>query len=353
MNLHSRKARLKNKDWKDIKNFFSSKERTLVVTHFSPDGDAVGSLLAMGGILEYFQIPFVLAIDDPCPAKYSFIPGYDEIVNLKTDPIGTPYSRMIILDAGSMSRIGSAVQCRDENTVILNIDHHYTGEKYGTLNLVDTDAVATAELLHDLIQFLKIPMTAQIACGLYVGILTDTGRFRFSNTNAKAFRICGDLVAFGINPSLVTENVFYNMQPEVLKSLSWSLSGLELHFNGMLSMLVLDYSHTVSDSQDFVEYGSSINGVAISVFIHEIEPEVLRVSIRSRCRVNVSDIAKRLGGGGHLKAAGFRYDGTIADLKTCLLKEVRYEITRHGLAPGEPFLEMPPDTGSGLSEWVV
>jgi len=160
------------------------------------------------------------------------------------------------------------------------------------------------------------------------------------------------MVERGVNPSLVTENVFFNMPPEVLKALSWGLSNLELHVRGMLSILTLDLDHFVNDAEDFVEYASSISGVAVSAFISEIEKGVFKVSIRSRCRVNVCDIARRLGGGGHLKAAGFRYVGRLEDLKKSLIDEVKSEIKLHNLQVDEPFHEMPPDNGATFSDWL-
>ena len=319
----------------ELYSFLNTTGKVLAVSHQSPDGDAIGSLLAFGGILEQYEIDYVLAIDDSCPSKYDFIPGYDKIRNLKSDPLTTIFPKLAGLDASSISRIGSAQACIDSNTRILNIDHHFASDFYGHINIVDTEICATAAIIYDLCQKLEIDITPQIAYGLYVGILTDTGRFRYSNTSSKALNICGSLVSKGVNPSLVTERLFFNTSADALSSLSWSLSNMLLYCDGLVSIISLDREHFVKDSENFVDFGLSIEGVVLGAFITEIEENHYKISLRSRCSIDVSDIARRLGGGGHQKASGCTYKGTLEETRARVIDEFTLELQKTGLTPRE------------------
>lgn len=323
----------------EILQYLTSGGSLLAVTHFFPDGDAVGSLLAFGGILEHLGQSYVIAVDDACPPKYSFLPGFSRIVNLRLRPLEEIFDRVVVLDAGALARVGSAQQCIGPRTRILNIDHHFTGQYYGHLNLVDANASATAELLYRLCRDLNIPLHRQIAYGLFVGILTDTGRFRFGNTTADAFRICGELVAAGVDPGWVTENVFFNMPLTFVQALARALSTLELHYGGLVCLLELNRSDYINDTEGFVEYAASIQGVALAAFICELDENLFKVSLRSRSPVDVSLIARNFGGGGHLKAAGFRFRGQRDVLVSRLLAQFKQAIDEHHLVPGEKFTD--------------
>ena len=179
----------------------------------------------------------------------------------------------------------------------------------------------------------------QIAYGLYVGILADTGRFRFTNTNARSFKICGEMVEKGVDPSWVTENVYYNQPIDSIQALAATLSSMELHFDGLVSLINLDNQYKQSDSEGFVEHASSVKGVAMAVFVRELDDEVYKVSLRSRCRIDVALVARKFGGGGHLKAAGFRYKGKREKLFMDLLDELGQQIKKHKIMKGADFVE--------------
>ncbi len=322
-----------------IRNFLLSNGDLLVVTHFSPDGDAIGSLLAFGGMLDQLGVGYILAIDDVIPEKYNFLPGYELIHNLSEEPINRVFNRIVILDAGALPRIGSAQSCIGKETKVLNIDHHYTGPYYGDINHVDVEACATAEILYDLCNQLGLEINQQIAYGLYVGILADTGRFRFSNTSSRALKICGKLVSKGVDPGWITENVYYNQPFESVQALSIALSTLELHHNGLVCLISLDSSYSTNDTEGFVEHAASIKGVALAAFIREMSEGLLKVSLRSRCRVNVAEVAGKFGGGGHIKAAGFRFVGRKNDLVKKLLEELGWQINHHKIHLDDRFIE--------------
>jgi phosphoesterase RecJ-like protein len=338
---------------KEILDFLRSDDATLVVTHFFPDGDAIGSLVAFSGMLDQLGVEHIIAVDDACPEKYSFMPGFNRIRNLRRDPETRHFARLVILDAGALPRIGSAQQCIGPETRILNIDHHFSGQPYGHLNLVDVEAAATAEILYRLCVDLGLEIDQQIAYGLFVGILTDTGRFRFANTTSKALAICGELVKRGVDAGWTTENIYYNLPFELVQALARALASIELHFGGLVCLLSLDRSHFVADTEGFVEYASSIKGVALAAFVCEMEERLYKVSLRSRSPVDVSEVARQFGGGGHIKAAGFRFHGEKSQLAALLLAAFQRQIAAHDLRPGGRFIDATVDEGEEIAAWIM
>ncbi|HHE47075.1 MAG TPA: bifunctional oligoribonuclease/PAP phosphatase NrnA [Bacteroidetes bacterium] len=317
-----------------IRDFLTTNGDLLVVIHFSPDGDAVGSLLAFGAMLDQLGVGYVLAVDDIVPERYSFLPGFEKIRNLSELPLNKVFDRVVVLDAGALPRIGSAQACIGKKTKILNIDHHFTGPYYGSINHVNVKACATAEILFDLCIQLELEINQQIAYGLYVGILTDTGRFSFSNTGPRALEICADLIRRGVDPSRITDNVYHNQSFESVKALSSALSTLELHKDGLICLLSLDRDHDTNDTEGFVEHALSIKGVVLAAFLREMHEELYKVSLRSRCQVDVSEVAAKFGGGGHLKAAGFRFTGMKNDLVDGLIEEFERQLELHNIHTG-------------------
>ncbi|MDP8237710.1 MAG: bifunctional oligoribonuclease/PAP phosphatase NrnA [Candidatus Hatepunaea meridiana] len=330
-----------NNIFEQIRDYILSDGDLIVVSHFSPDGDAIGSLLAFGEILKQLNNDYILAIDDTLPQKYNFLPGFNQIRNTQESPINRVFERVVILDAGSLPRIGSVKSCINKQTRILNIDHHFTGPSYGDINYIDVDASATAEILYGLCNFLDIEFTPRIIYGLYVGILTDTGRFRFSNTSARSMEICGDLISKGVDPSWVTENVYYNHPFEYLQTLAEVLLNMKLYFNGLACIISLDQNEKIKDTDGFVEYASSVKGVALAAFIYEREARYYKISLRSRSRIDVSEVAKKFGGGGHKKAAGFLYRGGKDDLIQNLLDEFEWQIKIRNIQPDNSLFEQP------------
>jgi len=289
-----------NNSPQEIYQFLKADGDLLVVTHFFPDGDGIGSLTAFSGMLDQLEVKHTLAIDDLIPEKYNFLPGFERIRNLRVQPLDELFGRVAILDAGSIPRIGQAQTCIEPGAGILNIDHHLTGQYYGDLNLIDTGASATAEILYKLCGEFGLEIDQQIAYGLYVGILTDTGRFRFTNTTARSMSICGELLGKGVNPGWVTENIYYNLPFELVQALARSLLTIELHHGGLVCLIRLDHGHRTDDTEGFVEYASSIKGVALAAFLCEIDKSLFKVSLRSRSPVDVSAVARQFGGGGQM-----------------------------------------------------
>ncbi|MFN3821964.1 MAG: DHH family phosphoesterase, partial [bacterium] len=203
----------------------------------------------------------------------------------------------------------------DLEAEILNIDHHHTIEPFGSVNWIFPEASATCEILFYLFKGLNIPITTNEANALFTGILTDTGRFRFSNTSSEALRICAELVEYGVNPGWVTENIYYNFPAEQMKALGVALQHLEFYSGGKIALMEIPWAFATDDTEGFVEYATSIEGVMLGALITQMGPGEWKVSLRSRVSLDVSKVAKFFGGGGHKKAAGFKYKGELERLK--------------------------------------
>ncbi|HSO18959.1 MAG TPA: DHH family phosphoesterase, partial [Desulfosarcina sp.] len=178
----------------------------LLASHANPDGDAIGSLLAMGMVLKKLGCESVCYNESAIPAVYRFLPSVDEIQRQLEPP--ERFDTAVVLDCGDLSRVGKAADQIAQIPVVINIDHHSTNTRFGKHHLVNVDACATCEIVYRLIGEMALDLDAAMATAIYTGILTDTGSFRFSNTNRAAFSICEAMVAKGVNPSTVAQHVY-------------------------------------------------------------------------------------------------------------------------------------------------
>jgi phosphoesterase RecJ-like protein len=302
-------------------------KNVLLATHTNPDGDAIGSLIALRLCLDAMNKQSTLYNESPIPAVYRFLPSVNEVV--KSIDKTASYDTAVVLDCGDLDRIGKEAETVCRLPVIINIDHHSTNKRFGHLQRVDTDACATAEIIYHMIKGIGVPITKPIATAIYTGILTDTGSFRFSNTNRSAFFICEKMVACGVNPYHIAQHVYGTYSLGRIKLLNLALDTIEISKNNKLSMMTLtqemfDETGTQPhDADGLINYAKGIEGVKIAVLIQEHTDGKMsartsnqyHVSLRSDGTVDVGTIAASFGGGGHFSAAGFNIDSTLSDLK--------------------------------------
>jgi bifunctional oligoribonuclease and PAP phosphatase NrnA len=306
---------------------FNSSNKILVVCHANPDGDAIGSLIALGLALETLNKKITLYCESPIPAVYRFLPAVHRVVK----KIGRlNYDAAVILDCGDLSRVGKAVSFVKQIPVIVNIDHHVTNTGFGHLQLIDTSACATAEIVYRLIKQMGLSFDKPIATSIYTGILADTGSFRFSNTNKAAFSICQEMVEIGVDPYNIAQHVYGTYSLSRIKLLNLALDSIELSKNGKLSIMTLtkdmfDETHTQSEDVDgLINYAKRIEDVEVAALIQEQHngkkrsktPNRFHVSLRSDGAVDVAAIASLFGGGGHSSAAGFSIESTLSNIKS-------------------------------------
>lgn len=312
---------------KPITGQIKKSSHLLITSHAEPDGDAVGSLIALGLALSKLNIKITLYNESPIPAVYRFLPSVERIVRhiKKTNT----YDTAIVLDCGNLTRIGEISSAVSQIPFIINIDHHISNTGFGNIQLIDTDACSTAEIVYRLIKDLTVPMDKDIATCLYTGILTDTGSFRFSNTNQAAFAISREMAALGMQPYDVAQHVFGTYSLGRIKLLNLALNSIEISDNGKLSIMTVTRSMlkaTGTQSEDvdgLINYARRIKNVKVAALIHELPngtaatPDMDRyhVSLRSDGSVDVATIASSFGGGGHVSAAGFQTKKTLSSLK--------------------------------------
>jgi len=318
-----------------------SSHAVLVASHTNPDGDAIGALLAMGHLLEALGKKATLFNESPLPAVYRFLPSVSRISRRLASP--EAYDTAIILDCGDLERVGRQIKTIGRIPAIINIDHHVTNTRFGDLQLIDTTACATAEIVHRFFKQLDLPLNLEAATAIYTGILTDTGSFRFSNTNRSAFAICHEMVALGVNPYEVAQHVYGTYSLGRIKLLNLALDSIEISKNGKLSMMtvtraMLDKTGTqAQDADGLINYARRIKAVQVAALIHEEsngrkpknDPGRYHVSLRSDDQIDVAAIASDFGGGGHPSAAGFSIRASLSALKAQLI-ELSENLTAYG-----------------------
>lgn len=286
-------------------------QRFIVTSHVHPDGDAVGSVLAMGWILRQLGKTARLVLPERVPAAYAFLPG-QENVRAVADVLTEGEllaDAVVVVDCSDPGRLGAVREALPAGVPLLNIDHHLNNE-FPEPRYVRTDAAATGELLYELVQELGLRLDCDTATCLYTALLTDTGSFRFANTTAETLHIAADLLAFGVSPSCVAEQV-YDVKPlSSLRLLAEVLATLKVSEGGQVAWLEMDegmlarHGVDASETEGIVNYARTISGVKIGALFRGVGPEETRVSWRSRPGYDVSRVAARFGGGGHANAAG-------------------------------------------------
>lgn len=291
----------------DLERFFTGSDRTLVTTHINPDGDAIGSVLAVCEFLDQRNIPAYPIIDSDIPRRFSFLPGRDRIVTPKSRRTRKPFNRVIVLDVGTEERIGNVRDLISPDATIANIDHHLSNHGFGDINILRPECSATTEILWDVANELGFDITESIATNLYTGILTDTGRFQFSNTTARALTICSELLKLGVRPEVIADHVYFDNTYDDIKRAGTLIADMQLYHQGRISAIRLHRINEVQDTDLVLDLALSIRGVQIAVLIAPIPGGKSKVSLRSKNHVDVREIAESFGGGGHTKAAGFRF----------------------------------------------
>jgi len=291
-------------------------DKLVVVTHENPDGDALGSLIAMQGILSAIGkdcLMFIAQSDLPLPQEYTFLP----LQNLITEPPADLAERtLVFLDCGNLER-NPAEAFREDRFHILNIDHHHDNTRFGTINLVVDDASCTAEIVWELMHELEVVPTSTVAEALYVGLITDTGRFMYENTGRIAHLMAADLIDAGVDVHAIYRRVYEDMPYGKLALLARGLANVERYDEGRLTMSALtatDFSDSEAEesfSEGVIDHLRAVEGTQVAALVRDRigNPEVAhmrKVSLRSGSEgIDVSVIARAQGGGGHKQAAGF------------------------------------------------
>jgi phosphoesterase RecJ-like protein len=295
----------------------------LIVSHTDPDGDAVGSMLAMYLALKGSGKKVTMYCRDKVPETYKFLPQSGKV---KHSPGREKFDLAIAVDCGGENRVGKGVDLRSLAGTVVNIDHHPDNTEFGDINLIEKIS-SVSEILFKLFMKMKIKISKDIAACLYAGIMTDTGNFRYDYTTADTFDVAAFLARAGADISRIAMAVYESRTKSSVKVLGAAMYRLETSKSGKVAWTVLPEKLMDSigakseDLTGIVDQIRSIKGVEVAVLFRE-EGDGIKVNFRSKFKVNVSDIAKKLGGGGHIRASGAILDCKLEEAKEKVLAEV-------------------------------
>jgi len=312
-------------------------ERTYVVLpHIFPDGDTLGSSVALYEFLKEYAKDVYLVLNDKIPNELKFfmedtVMSLDEFLNLKL----VDYD-VITVDSSDLTRIKDRFEIYKNAIKTLNIDHHVTNENFSDINLVDFEASSTGEIIYEILEYYKFDFlnNKRVLNSLYAAISTDTGSFKYSNTTAKTHIIISKLIDYGLDVNYVNVELYQNIPLTRIGTLNLILESLILKFDNKLAMSFITLNKMKEknlkeiNSEGMVEFLRNIDGVEIAVFIKELEKDYFKISLRSKHDIDVSKIALKFGGGGHVKAAGCSIKGTINQIKFKLMEEIKKEMER-------------------------
>lgn len=318
----------------DIVRAIGEKRRFLVTSHIKPDGDAVGSLLAMTYMLRRMGKSAIPHLEDAVPDNCRFLPGAQEIVHQPRP--AAEYDVAVILDCGDFSRVGEQLHgVASQIPLIVNIDHHLGTAPYGHLNWVETSASSTCELLYRLCDALDIRLDPHIATQLYTGLMTDTGSFRFTNTTQQALEMAAKLVSAGAEPAVIAGNIYDSAPAQRLHLLAQVLATVRFFHDNRLAtaevtqQMFISSQTTPMDSEGFINELRSVKTVELALLFREGQNSMVHVSMRSKGNVDVAALARIHGGGGHRQAAAFRVKGSLPEIRRHITQQALDHLLQH------------------------
>jgi len=308
-----------------IRDAIRARQRFLITSHARPDGDSIGSQLAMAYALDALGKQSRIVNADRAPDHYYEFPGLDRIEIAADVPADAAADAVIVMECGDLGRTGVR---GFEGRYIINIDHHVGNRMYGALNWFDVSAAACGEMVFDLIRALDVPLSLEIATHIYLAILTDTGSFHHSNITPRTFDICKQATGAGVNPAAMARRIFDSNSFGKLKLIGSLLDAMQLLDDGRLAVMYLDDEMlaacgcTQNDTEGLINLPLTAREIQAVVFFKVAPDGVVRVSMRSKYDVDVRVVANAFGGGGHKNAAGFTVDGPLDKVRGEILERV-------------------------------
>ena len=302
-------------------------EYVILTGHVHPDGDCLGSMLALYHYLLAIGKNVEMLLDDDVPLMYNYLPGVQAIKRPGHDPVDA--GLLIVLDASDADRLGKIKSL--VNAPILNIDHHISNTRFSDYWYIDSHAAATGEIVFQLLRMMDVVITVDMAVCLYTAIATDCGFFRYANTSAATMRYAADLIECGVKPHMVSE--YLEARPlESIVTLTKVLETLELHYAGKIAAITIFpdiVDNATENTEGFINYPRNIEGVEIAMMFKIIDENTMRVSLRSK-GADVSQLAISFGGGGHSRAAGCTVTGKNEHAKRMIINAAVNQLKETG-----------------------
>lgn len=310
--------------YQKINDYINQSNKIFVIPHIDPDPDAFASAKALIlGLQQRKKNVYMGLQEEPLPNYYFLLPDPSNVIY--SDISDQNFDLIITVDIGEKKRVGKYLQLLDQGIPVINLDHHIDNEVFGDIAIVDTDYSSTSEMVYEFLTAHQFIITYDIAQTIYTGIVFDTGSFRYSLTTRRTHLIVADLLKYNIDTNDIYEKLFENLTEGALKLRNKVTSTLELYCNGEVSVTYIkrifyeQCGAQESDGTSLVKIGASILGVKVSVFLKEKEDNFTKVSLRSKGHYKVNEIAKKFGGGGHEKAAGYMVNESIDKAKDMLI----------------------------------
>jgi phosphoesterase RecJ-like protein len=317
----------------ELLNFFRNEDDFLIATHMSPDGDALGSSLALSLALQKIGKKTFLLNSDHVPEQYTFLPGYEKFYTFEniqeTGNRIQDFKRLVLIDCNDLDRV------TDDKSKISNfkfqtsavIDHHETEKPFGDMRWIMPDSPATGLMIFYVIKALGIDLSQDMAATLYAAIAVDTGNFRYSNTTSEVLRIAADLTDAGAIPHIISTELYESWSEKRFRLFIKTLDTLQIEDGIAITTVtrkMLEETLTSPDDiENFVSYPRIIKDIKVSVLLREIDDNYYKASLRSKNNINVARAAEAFGGGGHQHAAGFKIRGDFETVKARLIKQIK------------------------------
>ena len=329
-----------NEQFQKATDLINASSNVLITAHTRPDGDACGSIRALSDMLTALgkrANPILLSplsdwYEFMFPAKVPVLGNDVTNEQLASGEFGT-FDLVIIVDTNSYVQLPEFDKWLKQNSVpVLVIDHHVTGDGLGDLELIDSTAAAAGEIVFELLKFANWTITPEIAEALFIAFATDTGWFKFSNTDSRMFRYAAELVDKGAQPASIYNRLYQNVSPARIKLMTRMLESLELHYDNQVAIQVImrkDFDETGAtgrDTENLIDECQRIGSVDMAVLLVELADGGFRCSIRSKGKVNVRQIAQRYGGGGHTMASGVNLPGPLEKAKEMVLSAAAQQL---------------------------
>ena len=310
-------------------------ERFAITSHIRPDGDSLGSSLALCWILRGLNKNAEVVMCDQVPHAYSKLPGAEDV---KVVPdVSRQYDAVFVIECSDVSRPGLPGL---ENQFVVNIDHHSTTELFGDVNWIDSTAAAVGEMIYNLAKAIGARINPELASCVYAALLTDTGSFHFSNTTERTFKIASELVRHGAQPAKLSQAIFYSYPYAKVRLVGEVLSTLQRDDSGRIAWIRMSKEAmegtgaTEDDSDGIINYPLTVGEVEAVAFFRELSNSTFRISLRSKNRVNVARVAEAFGGGGHCNAAGFTVSADFDELSKAVIERLKEAVSSAPAANG-------------------
>lgn len=315
-----------NKQFELVFNKIQKSKNIYIISHIQPDGDNVGSILALGMAIKMINNNVFIIKTDEISSDFLFLPKVDMIEKYNNE---NEIDLLITLDTSDVDRLGKNKKLISKAKTVINIDHHISNTNFGHINIVNPIAGATGELVYDLIKAMEIPINKDIATCIYTAISSDTGSFKYDNTTDKTHEIAAELLRLGIDKNEININLYQNRSIERTLLFIKTLQNIDFLFNNKVALVkvsqkMLEESNAkIDDTEGIVSFIKEIAPVEVAVLLKELTNDEIKISMRSKKLIDVSKICSNFGGGGHIRASGCTIITSLSNAEELIINELK------------------------------